>query len=246
MGKNWIFLLLFCGGFSWASAGQIDTNRLIPVYALPGQGADARLFDSIILSQPYVLIVLEYGTPKKGASLRQFAQSLLPNIDTTQPFVLLGTSLGGMLCVELSDLVQPTHTIIISSAKTALELPFRYRFQKKIPLYKLFPGFILRGGAKLLQPIVEPDRRNHKKTFKDMLRKKEGVYMKRTVGLIIQWERTSQPNDVIHIHGTKDHTLPIRKIEQVDYVIESGSHMMTLTKAKEINQILEQILRAEN
>jgi esterase/lipase len=131
---------------------------------------------------------------------------------------LLGVSLGGMICTELNEMLNPEKTIMISSAKNRKELPFRYKFQKIVPIYKLFPGQILLAGAKMLQPIVEPDRNKNKKTFKSMLGSKSPVYMKRTIGLIINWNRKTNLKPIIHIHGTKDHTIPIRKIKSVKYI----------------------------
>ena len=46
---------------------------------------------------------------------------------------------------------------------------------------------------------------------------------------------------IIHIHGNKDHTIPIKNI-QYDYIVEEGSHMMMITRATEINQIIDRIL----
>jgi len=60
--------------------------------------------------------------------------------------------------------------------------------------------------------------------------------------MIIKWKRTSNSGKIIHIHGTKDHTLPFRNISDPDYVIKNGSHMMTLTRADEISKLLNEIL----
>lgn len=172
-----------------------------------------------------------------------FAKTISSQIDTTSGYILIGMSLGGMLCVELSEILSPQKTIIISSAKNRNDLPARYKFQKKFPIYKIFPGSFLLLGAKLLQPVVEPDRNKNKHTFKNMLRTKSGLYMKRSIGLIIKWERTANTKKIYHIHGTNDHTIPIRKIKTVDYTIEGGSHMITLTRAKEISAIINKILK---
>jgi pimeloyl-ACP methyl ester carboxylesterase len=186
--------------------------------------------------------VIEYGTPEKGMTMNSFATKLSEQIDTTQPFILLGVSLGGMICTELNEQLNPQMTFIISSAKNRNELPFRYKFQKTIPLYRIFPGAVMLAGAKLLQPIVESDRNKYKQTFKSMLSMKNALYMKRTVGLIINWDRTTNSKPIYHIHGTNDHTIPIRKVKLPFYVVDKGSHMMTLTKAKEISTILNSIL----
>lgn len=65
--------------------------------------------------------------------------------------------------------------------------------------------------------------------------------MKRTVEMIIKWERKNAQESIIHIHGTKDNTIPIRNVEPT-HVIEGGSHMMTLTQPSAINNILSNYL----
>lgn len=212
------------------------------IYFFPGQGSDKRIFDSLTIDSSYNKVFIDYGLPPKNTSLKQFAKELSTQIDTTTDFILIGVSLGGMICCELNEILQPKKVIIISSAKNRYELPFRYRFQRVIPLYKLFPPFMLHGGAKLLQPLVEPDRNKNKKTFKSMLYSKNPKYIKRTIKMIITWDRKTNAKKNIHIHGTKDHTLPIRKIKEPDYIVNKGSHMMTLTRSAEISEILNKIL----
>lgn len=232
-------LLLFIIS-SALSFSQKEKN--VVVYFIHGQGSDSRLFDSIRLKEGYTKKCIEYGTPIKGSTMNSFAQEIAQQIDTTSPFVLVGTSLGGMLCTEMSTFLNPQKVILISSASNRKELPFRYRFQKVIPLYSIVPGFIMVGSARILQPIVEPDRKKNKATFKSMLKEKDRVYMRRTVKMIIRWERTSTNDSIYKIHGTKDHTIPIRNVADVDAVIYGGSHMMTLTRGSEISVILNGVL----
>lgn len=70
-----------------------------------------------------------------------------------------------------------------------------------------------------------------------MLSSKDPIYMKRTVEMIIKWERENAKESIIHIHGTKDHTIPIRNVKPT-YIVEGGSHMMTLTQPSPINEII--------
>ena len=217
-----------------------QTKKII--YCFPGQGSDKRIFDSLTIDTAFEVKIIEYGTPDKGMTLRSFAKELSKQIDTNRKFILVGVSLGGMICSELSDILSPEKTIIISSAKNRTELPFRYKFQRVIPIYKIFPGSFLLAGAKMLQPIVEPDRKKNKKTFKNMLSDKNATYMKRTIGLIIKWDKVDETKKIYHIQGSKDHTLPVRNIKDPDYDVDGGSHMMTLTRAGEISDILNKIL----
>ena len=59
--------------------------------------------------------------------------------------------------------------------------------------------------------------------------------------MIINWNRTEYPEQVVHIHGDKDHTIPIKNV-QYNYLVKDGSHMMMVTRATEINRIIGEIL----
>jgi hypothetical protein len=89
---------------------------------------------------------------------------------------------------------------------------------------------------------VEPDRKYDKETFKDMLKKKDAAYLKRTADMIVTWERDSYPYSIIHIHGNADHTIPIKNVS-CDYIIKDGSHMMVLSRAEEISGIFAEVLK---
>jgi len=222
---------------------MVNAQQRIPIYCLHGQGSDHRIFDSLVVdTSGYELRFLDYGTPEPGSSMKDFAESILPSIDTAAPFILLGVSLGGMICVELSELAHPEKTIIISSAENRNEFPMRYRFQQKVPLYSVMPCWFYVIGARIAQPLFEPDRNKNKATFKAMLYEKDEAYLVGTVKLIVQWAREDNESDIIRIHGTQDHTIPIRRINDVDFPVKGGSHMMTLTRGGEISRLVEKAL----
>lgn len=215
------------------------------IYFFPGQGSDKRIFDSLTIDSFYNKIFIEYPLPAKNTTLKEFAIQVSSQIDTTADYILIGVSLGGMICTELNDIMNPKKVIIISSAKNRSELPIRYKFQRVIPIYELFPPRMLKGGAKMMQPIVEPDRKKNKATFKSMLNNKNPKYIKRTIKMIVKWDKQSNLKKNYHIHGTKDHTLPLRKIIDADVVIKKGSHMMTLTKSKELSVAINELLKKD-
>jgi hypothetical protein len=74
-----------------------------------------------------------------------------------------------------------------------------------------------------------------------MLNDKDPDFLKRTAAMIIQWERNESREDIVHIHGDNDHTIPIRNVDY-DYLIEDGSHMMVYTRADEISDLINKIL----
>jgi pimeloyl-ACP methyl ester carboxylesterase len=223
------------------SIQSIPAGPATTIYLIPGQGADERLFKNLELDSSFRVIKLHHCIPDKGMTLPEYARKMAKQIDTTKPFILIGVSLGGMTAVEMSEFLHPKKIILISSAKCRQELPGRYRFQRYIPLYKVVPGRVARGGAKILQPLVEPDRKKEKETCKKMLKDKDPKFMHRSIAMIMKWERDSFPTGIIHIHGDNDHTIPIKNVA-CTHRIEGGSHMMVLTRSKEISTLINQVL----
>ena len=233
-----LFVTLLTASFSWSQKTH--------VYFFPGQGADERLFSEIDLdTNSFQLHYFSYPIPHKKTSLKEFALKYVDSINQEVPYVLIGTSMGGMICSELTDTLSPEKTIIISSAKERNELPHRYRFQRYIPLYAIVPKRMIHMGAKIMQPLVEPDSNKNKEVFSAMLSQKDPKYMKRSVRMIINWEKKNHDPSIIHIHGEKDNTLPI-KYADPDIIIENGSHMMTLTRGQELSKIINELLPVEN
>ena len=247
MNKKLLFtlFLLFCKSIVF-SQNEISQNKTTPkktiIYCIPGQGADERLFNNFDLGENYEIRFIHFEIPKRRERLPEYARRLSTQIDTSEKFILIGVSLGGMIATELTDFLHPEKTIIISSAKTRQELPHRYRFQRVVPIYAVIPKSVIKSGAKIMQPIVEPDRRKEKATFKKMLAAKDKRFMKRSVGMIINWQRKTYDENIIHIHGNKDRTLPLRKVEY-DYLVKGGSHMMTLTQGREVSALVRKILK---
>ena len=211
------------------------------LYLFPGQGSDSAIYSKMSFPEHFVLKYMELPTPDKGEMLPDYAQRFVSQIDTAGKFSLIGVSLGGMICTELADILKPEKIILISSAKCVSELPAKYRFQQKVRLNRAIPAGWYMGGALLLQPIVEPDRNKEKETFKRMLKSKDKVYMKRAVDMIINWQRETHNPNIIHIHGDKDNTIPIKNVKP-SIIVEGGSHMMALTRGEELGGMIISLL----
>lgn len=227
-------------GFSASLYAQTTRPK---IYLIHGQGSDTRLFSKLKLDSDFDTIQLSLPLPDRKDDMASYARKVALQIDTTNPFILIGVSLGGMVATELNDMIHPLQTIIISSAKNNLELPKRYRFMRKVPLYQLFPAGFIKISSYAAQPIVEPDRKKEKKIFKSMLHNKDKRFLKRSIPLIMKWKRTENSGKaIIHIHGTKDHTIPIKNIKN-PVIITGGSHMMVLTLPEQISLQINHILQ---
>jgi len=211
------------------------------VYLIPGQGGDERLFNNLQIDPAYTVKHIEFELPKEGSDMPAYAKQLSQQVDTTENYILVGVSLGGMLAVEMSEILLPEKTIIISSAKNANDLPRKLLIQQKVPIYKAVSGKVARWGAFVMQPIVEYDRNKEKETFKAMLTDKDPEFLARTIPMIINWERKENKSEIIQIHGDRDNTIPIKNVN-CDYLVEDGSHMMVLTDGEKISKIVNEVL----
>jgi surfactin synthase thioesterase subunit len=209
---------------------------MLNVYCIPGMGVDERLFKNIQLNNCQIQHV-KWQTPHYNETLPEYALRLATQIDTSQPYALMGVSFGGMCAIEIAKQLNPVKTVVISSCKQSAELPFKITFWKKFRLYRHLPDSVFIQGAMIVRKQFGVDSQEQKQRFKEMMLACPKNYFRRAIHCVTHWNNKIIPSNVIHIHGTADKVLPIRKIK-CDYIIENGSHLMVVNKADEINQIL--------
>lgn len=241
MFRYWLVFFLILISFPFCR-GMEERGVRGTIYLFPGQGADYRQYRDLRFPLGYDTVHISYPVPAHKEDMASFARRFIPRINQDEPYILMGVSLGGMICTELADILHPQKVILISSAKGRDELPGRYTFMAKFHLNRLVPKGLVKFGARSLQGIVEPDRKYDRDTFRDMLKKKDPLYLKRSADMIVCWDRQDHQPDIIHIHGDADHTIPIENVEY-NYLVEDGSHMMVLTRAREISSLIGEILK---
>lgn len=236
-----IALLLICN--SNCIIAQKSPAPRTKVYLIPGQGFDYRVFNNLNLTENFDTVNIHYVVPGKNCELKEYAQLLAQQIDTTEKFSLIGVSFGGMVCSEMCEFLNPEKVILISSAKERKEIPAGYKMFKYFPINLLVPGSLYKASGQILRPIFEPDEKLANGLFKDMLHDSNNQFMKQSTKMIINWDKKTYSDKIIHIHGTKDNTLPFRNIK-ANYTIDKGSHMMVFTRSEDINTIVNRILNS--
>lgn len=238
-----IFLfLLALGTFLLPDALMCQSPSAPVLYLLPGTSGDSRLFSYLQL-KGWETSVIEIPVPHRGETMSQLAQRLLPQVDRTRPHAFAGVSVGGMVAVEMAKESEPLAVLLISSAKQRSELPLRYRIQKYLPLYAWVPP---RQYARLnnwARPIFEPDSKPFDDLFAAMVKDKDPMFIPGVLHAIMNWDNEQVPAHLHHLHGTKDHTLPIKCIGEADRV-KGGSHMMVVTRAEEVSRWMQAKLDA--
>jgi len=215
-------------------------------YFISGLGADKRIFSKLKLSEKINIIHIDWIKPNKNEALEVYAERLSRIIDTSQPFALAGVSFGGMIAVEIAKILTPTMTVIISSTMISSQLPELYRFTAKLGLLKLIPAKLLKSSNKLTQNYYFGTRSGTEKALlSKIIKDTDPHFLKWAIGSILGWKNKIRPENIYHIHGTKDKIL-YSKTAKPDFVIENGTHFMVYQNAAEISDIISELILSEN
>lgn len=205
-------------------------------------GADKRLFSEIKPIEGYEFIDLEWQLVPNIKTLGEYAQKISEQIDTSQPFSLLGVSMGGMVCVELAEILNPENTVIISSAKSNLELPSHLKRLRFIAVNGLLRGSKLKTLLNNSARFFGAMNSKQKELFYLMAGSINIDLIAWSIKAIMNWDRKIYPKNIIHLHGTNDIILPASNIKNAE-LINKGDHMMIWSKAGLINEKLQQIFK---
>jgi pimeloyl-ACP methyl ester carboxylesterase len=209
------------------------------IYCISGLGADERVFSKIAVPG-YVLQPVRWKIPLANETLSGYARRMLEEIKDEKP-VLMGLSFGGMMSIEIARLVEVEKVILISSIKSAAELPGWMRFVGKLRLDKVVPL----KSFKIMEPVqnykLGVTNEEERRMAIEYRRNADRRYTNWAINQVLNWKNDWQPASIYHIHGTKDRMFPIKKITP-SYTVNDGGHLMIMNKAEEINKYLLSIL----
>jgi len=213
------------------------------VYFIPGLGADKRVFRHIILPETCEAVYMEWLRPEKNESLEKYSLRMSAQIQTDEPFYILGLSLGGMIAAEITRIFPRSKLILIASIPHAGHLPPYYRWMQKASLQKLVPIAAIKTFV-YMRRYFTAETNEDKKLIRSMARDADPYFIRWALNAALEWRGFVYIKDTIHIHGTNDIVLPV-KYTRPTHVILNGSHLMIMDRAEEINKILGQVMSVE-
>jgi pimeloyl-ACP methyl ester carboxylesterase len=211
------------------------------VYFISGMGADGRLFKHIRLPEGYSMHFVKWITPEANDTIPGYAARLVGQIDTSQPFALIGVSLGGIMAVEISKITSPVATIIIGSIPVAAHLPrYYYTLGTSLGLLQVLPGSFFKNAARLKRNFTRESSKD-KMLVLQMIDDSDGDFLLWAMKAVLKWQNKDLPQRLWHIHGTRDIVFPIM-LTRPSHIIKKSGHLVVMTHADEVNGILRDIL----
>ena len=200
------------------------------IYAIPGLGADKRVFEYLHLD--YELVALEWIQPQKRENLKNYALRLAKSIDTSEPYGILGVSFGGMIAVEIAKVYNPKMTILLSTAETHKELRWIYRTIGKINLLYLLPKASFNISISIAWVLFGTKH----PILKQILDDTDSAFAKWAAIAISKWKNHDRLDNCLKISGAKDKILPPKHPDIL--LIPDAQHFMIVDKAVEISALI--------
>lgn len=214
----------------------------IPIYFVPGLAASTSIFEYLELpEEKFEIHLLDWLIPiSKHESIKDYAARMCERIEHKNP-VLVGVSFGGIIVQEMSKIIKTRKTIIISSVKSRNEFPKRLKIAKATRAYKLFPTSIVSNLEGFSKYAIGDTAKKRLDLYKKYFSMRDKTYLPWAVYNVLNWEQTDPDKEVIHIHGKNDNVFPLKYIKNCT-VIDGGTHIMILNKAKKISTILMEVI----
>ena len=209
------------------------------VFFLSGLAADERSFQFLDLSFCEAQFI-EWKKPAPDETLASYAEKLFADINDEKA-IIAGLSFGGMLAAEMAKNHPDTKVIIISSAKTYLEIPRYFRLWRHFPIYNLHFHQTKSLSEPFVSAILGPKGAEQKKVQKQIMKNADPAFTRWAINAIVNWRNTIVPKNVIHLHGTADKLLPYRYVK-ADYTIQKGEHVMLMDEAQEVSELLKRLI----
>lgn len=212
------------------------------IYFVPGLAASSSIFEYIqVPSEKFEIHYLDWLVPdSKNETLEHYAKRMCANIEHKNP-ILVGVSFGGVMVQEMSKQLTAKKTIIISSIKSTQELPKRLRLIKKTKAYKLLPVKAITNIENFSKMAFGKTVKRRVDLYQKYLSMRDNDYLPWAVHTILHWNQNEPLPEVIHIHGNKDGVFPIKHVTNCK-VVEGGTHIMIINKAKHISNMLQEVI----
>ncbi len=218
--------------------GNNHVQRL-KVCLIPGLAAKSSIFEPLRLaSEHWELYHLDWIEPLPGEDLTAYTRRLVSDRDLSS-FVLVAASLGVLLANEIARQFRVEKIILISSVKSAAEIPGRFRLLRYRWLLNSIPFHWVgrRSYWRLLYNLGL--FRNRLKRYDRYMGLVSPVYLRWTLKhFILEDWGLPDGTEVVHIHGNRDTVFPISRIWNC-IPVEDGSHAVILEQPDRIRSLLQ-------
>ena len=212
-------------------------DHRIPLYLIPGLGADKRLYSGLRLSR-FDIRVIEWIEPTPDESFSDYLRRLIAPVEFPAHFYLGGVSLGGIAAVELERILNPRKMLLISTVLTSDEIPAQLKMLRYIELHKIVSKKGMERTAELLDNFMLTRSERHRDLFLDMLHHTSEEFLRFGADAVVRWNNKIPPQNYLRLHGENDLVFPVKQISGA-ITIPNGTHFMIVEKAAQLSRLVD-------
>ena len=211
------------------------------LFLISGLGADHRAFARLNLEE-YELTHLHWIMPEDTDDLSSYARKMARPVLSANNPVVIGVSFGGMIATEMTTFIPHMRAILISSIKSPEERSKLLRFGDRMNMKRDLPVGLLKKMSFLWGWMKFRLPKKDRVEMLSMFRQTDNRFLGWAVKTIPKWKGKGDNTRIHHIHGDRDRMFPIKRIKNA-VVIEGGTHLMIMTRAQDVNELLHRELK---
>jgi pimeloyl-ACP methyl ester carboxylesterase len=205
-------------------------------YLIPGMGADNRLFHHFHLPNGNVHY-LDWIPQGSSRNLSEYA-SLMAERITTERNIIVGSSMGGMVTVEIAKQIRPLGAVLVSAPTGRHEFPKRLKTLSALKFHRALNSKQVMRISRLCDLFMGFKTPEQRAMFYDMLEGNGHEFLHFSVGAVLEWQNmTPPPVPFIQILGSEDKLFNPKKISNT-HILQGSGHFTAFEKGKEVSKII--------
>lgn len=206
---------------------------------IPGMAADERLFAPLEMpaeKQTFVRWSYKPGVRTLAGYAERLADEL--TFDPSLPSVYIGSSMGGMLAVELNAIRPASDLILLSAPAARSEFPSLMKSLGKVGAANWFSPKGLMRVKRLSDTFMGFKNLEDRQWFYENLETYGPDFLHFAVQAILKWERTERPGQYLQVVGAQDQLFRHPKMQR-PIVIPGSGHFLTKEQPEALNLVLK-------
>ena len=209
-------------------------------YLLPGMGADHRLYGALQLKYG-TMHPLDWMPHERSNTLQEYAEIIVKRIITPNN-IIIGSSMGGMVAVELSRIVKPVATVLISAPTGRHEFPAVLKAFDKLGIHRRLKPSQLMQLNRIASTFMGFTSKEHEQLFYQMLRGNGEDFLHFSVKAVLGWNNTQPPEGpFIQIIGSRDRLFR-KTVAHTPYMIQNSGHFLAYENPQAIASVIHAYL----
>ena len=215
------------------------------IYLLPGLGFDDRIFQKLDFA-PYSARALNWIEPQPKELIVDYARRMAAAIPEAKTPVLVGHSMGGIMAQEIAAIRRVRAIVLLSSIRSRQELPTHFRVVKPLGLHRLFWKEPTLSTVKYWGKRHGYETSEELALFKSMVGGHSNNYLQWALRALSNWKEPQLDFTIpiLQMHGSKDKTFPVSRIEAADVTLVGAGHLMLYKRPEVVSEQIKKFLVA--